>query len=93
MPGRRRCFCKPSTRSSDTSIEVPGTYTLTELILDAVRRHKHDLVEHVRTALPARSRAALDVLFEKAPSVIEDLEVRRANLEDTYMALVQEYEQ
>src|SRR3954447_25640375 len=61
-------------------IEIPGAYTLTELILDAVRRHKHDLVEHISTALPAKSRAALDALFEKAPSVVEDLEVRRSRL-------------
>ena len=61
-------------------IEVPGAYTLTELILDAVRRHKHDLVEHIHTALPAKSRAALDALFEKAPSVVEDLKVQRSRL-------------
>src|SRR3954454_3195821 len=28
-------------------IELPGAYRVTELILDPVRRHKHDLVEHV----------------------------------------------
>jgi hypothetical protein len=50
------------------------------LILDTVRLHKRDLVEHVRTALSARSRTALDALFEKAPSVAEDLEVRRSRL-------------
>lgn len=61
-------------------IEIPGTYTLTELILDAVRRHKQDLVEHIRTALPAESRAALDALFEKDPSVVEDLKVQRSRL-------------
>ena len=32
-------------------------------------------------------------LFTQYGEAIEDLEVRRANLEDTYMALVQEYEQ
>ena len=32
-------------------------------------------------------------LFNQYGEAIEDLEVRRANLEDTYMALVQEYEQ
>ena len=61
-------------------IEIPGAYMLTELILDAVRRHKHDLVEHVRTALPAESRPALDALFEKTPSVVEDLKVQRSRL-------------
>ena len=61
-------------------IEISGAYTLTELILDTVRRHKHDLVEHIRTALPAKSRAALDALFEKDPSVVEDLKVQRSRL-------------
>ena len=32
-------------------------------------------------------------LFTQYGEAVEDLEVRRANLEDTYMALVQEYEQ
>jgi ABC-2 type transport system ATP-binding protein len=32
-------------------------------------------------------------LFAQFGESVEDLEVRRANLEDTYMALVQEYEQ
>src|SRR3954447_23337706 len=32
-------------------IEVPGAYALTELIVDAVRRHKQALVEHIRVAL------------------------------------------
>ena len=61
-------------------IEIPGAYTLTELILDAVRRHKQDLVEHIRTALPAESRAALDALFEKDPSFVEDLKIQRSRL-------------
>jgi ABC-2 type transport system ATP-binding protein len=31
-------------------------------------------------------------LFAQYGEAVEDLEVRRANLEDTYMALVEEYE-
>ena len=61
-------------------IEVPGAYALTELIVDAVRRHKQDLVEHIRVALPPASRAALDALFEKGPAATEDLKVQRSRL-------------
>ena len=61
-------------------VEIPGAYALTELILDAVRRHKQDLVEHIRTALPAESQAALDALFEKGPSFVVDLKVQRSRL-------------
>src|SRR6056297_409124 len=61
-------------------IEVPGAYALTELILDAVRRHKQDLIEHIRIALSPESRAALDALFEKGPAATEDLKVQRSRL-------------
>jgi TnpA family transposase len=61
-------------------IEIPSVYTLTELILDAVRRHKHELVEQVRTALPPASRRALDALFEKDPAAADDLHVQRTRL-------------
>ena len=65
----------PATQGRD-----PCAYALTELILDAVRRHKQDLVEHIRTALPAESQAALDALFEKGPSFVVDLKVQRSRL-------------
>ena len=61
-------------------IEVPGAYALTELILDAVRRHKQDLIEHIRIALSPESRAALDALFEKEPAATEELKVQRSRL-------------
>jgi TnpA family transposase len=60
--------------------EVPASGTLTQLILDAVRQHKHELVERVRTALTPESRRALDALFEKDPAASEDLQVQRSRL-------------
>lgn len=46
--------------------EIPDSGTLTSLILDAVHRHKSELVGRVRTMLPDESKRALDALFEKA---------------------------
>ena len=42
---------------------------------------------------PTRRRRSPATLFAQYGEAVEDLEVRRPNLEDTYMALVQEYEQ
>lgn len=61
-------------------IEIPSSGTLTQLILEAVRQHKHDLVERVRTALPPESKRALDALFEKGPVASDDLQVQRSRL-------------
>ena len=63
----------------DHKIETPGSGTLTLLILETVRRHKHELVERVRTWLSLEDRRALDALFEKDPGA-EDLAVQRARL-------------
>jgi hypothetical protein len=57
----------------DRKIEIPGSGTLIQLILEAVAQHKHHhLIEQVRTALPLKSRRALDALFEKAPAASEE---------------------
>ena len=61
-------------------IEIPGSGTLTLLIVDTVRQHQQELVERVHTALSIESRMALDALFEKAPGAAEDLQVQRARL-------------
>ena len=48
-----------------------------------------------RAALRAPDREATTFtreLFAQYGEAVEDLEVRRASLEDTYMALVREYE-
>jgi hypothetical protein len=64
----------------DHKIEIPGSGTLTQLILDVVGKHKQELVERVRTTLPSESRQVLDTLFQKAPATAEDLKVQRARL-------------
>jgi TnpA family transposase len=46
--------------------EIPSSGTLTSLILDAVQRHKNELVRRIRIMLPDESKRALDALFEKA---------------------------
>ena len=60
-------------------IETPSCGTLTLLILDAVRHHRHDLVERIRGRLQPEGQRALDALFDKAPDS-EHLHVQRARL-------------
>ncbi len=73
-------FGETITFLHDQKIELPSSATLTQLILDIVRQHKHELVKQVRTNLPSDSQQALDALFEKAPAATEDLQVQRTRL-------------
>ena len=61
-------------------IQIPASGTVTMLILEAIRRHRSELIERIQTALPDQSKVALDNLFEKDSSSSENLQVQRSRL-------------
>ena len=61
-------------------IEVPSSWSLTELVLDQFNEHKRELIAVIDTHLPKTARVFLDALFDKSGADGNSEQLQRSRL-------------